>query len=76
MIFLKLKKAYAEIHTENMVSRNMGATINKHFHQNGYTVLGVHKICENKVKRMEWFQYNGNKTHNFTKKVKKCRFLN
>jgi len=51
----------------------MGVTI-KNFYQNGYTVIGVHRVCKNKVKRMQWFQYDGDKTHNFTKNVKNADF--
>jgi len=32
-------------------------------------------MCENKVKRMQWFQYDGDKTHNFTKKRQKMQIF-
>jgi len=51
------KMAYAEIYTENMMSRNMGVTIKIFIRMGiGYTVLGVHIVCDAKVKQIQWVQ--------------------
>ena len=39
------------------------------------TVLGVHKMCENNVKQIQWVQLDCDKIHNFTKKHRKMQIF-